>query len=62
MAKKAAVANDKGETVAGYFRQIFKKNPKHLGERSSEPFLKQWLADHPDYTEVPKSAKANLAN
>lgn len=51
-----------GETTAGYFRAIFKKKPELLGERSNEPLLQQWLKDHPDQTEVPKSVKANLAN
>jgi hypothetical protein len=50
------------ESVAGYFRKIFKAQPRLLGERSNEPLLKQWLADHPDHKEVPPKVKANLAN
>ena len=51
-----------GESTAGYFRRIFKENPKLLGERSNEKLLSQWLADHPEQTEVPKNIKANLSN
>src|SRR5687767_9446744 len=62
-ATKAPAANgaERG-TVAGYFRQLFKKTPRLLGERSNQTLLEQWLADNPGHTEVPKSVKANLAN
>ncbi len=53
---------NRGETTAGYFRKIFKENPKYLGERSNRPLLDRWLKDHPGHTEVPKTVKANLAN
>ncbi len=61
---KSAVqsAGDGGETVAGYFRKLFKENPKLLGERSNETLLKRWLADHPGHAEVPGNVKANLSN
>jgi hypothetical protein len=63
MAKaKANTANGKGESMAGYFRAIFKAQPKLLGERSNEPLLTQWLADHPDHSEVPDAVKASLSN
>jgi hypothetical protein len=34
-AKKAS-ANDKGETIAGYFRRVFAENPKLLRGRSNQ--------------------------
>lgn len=58
----AAAGANTGETTAGYFRQIFKENPKLLGERSNEKLLSRWLADHPGHTEVPDNVKANLSN
>jgi hypothetical protein len=61
MAKKQS-AGANGETTAGYFRELFKTSPKLLGERSNEPLLKQWLADHPGNTDVPTSVKASLSN
>jgi hypothetical protein len=51
-----------GETVSGYFRKIFKENPKLLKERSNDELLQRWLADHPDQKEVPQKVKNNLAN
>jgi hypothetical protein len=51
-----------GETVSGYFRRIFKENPKLLKGRSNEELLKRWLADHPGHKEVPQTVKNNLAN
>jgi hypothetical protein len=53
---------DGAETTAGYFRKVFKENPRLLGVRSNKPLLARWLKDHPGTTEVPKSVKANLAN
>jgi hypothetical protein len=35
------------ETVAGYFRKVFKENPAWLKERSNDKLLQKWLADHP---------------
>src|SRR3954471_12397394 len=52
----------KPETVSGYFRQVFQENPRLLRERSNQPLLDRWLADHPGETEVPKAVKQNLAN
>jgi hypothetical protein len=51
-----------GETVSGYFRKIFKENPRLLKERSNDDVLRRWLADHPDHKEVPQTVKNNLAN
>ena len=43
-----------GETVSGYFRRIFKENPRLLKERSNDELLRRWLADHPGHREVPQ--------
>jgi len=50
------------ESTAGYFRKVFKENPKLLGERSNENLLNRWLADHPGHSAVPGNVKANLSN
>lgn len=62
MAKKKQAAGKGEETVAGYFRAIFKAKPHLLGERSNDPLLAQWLIDHPDQKEVPNSVKTGLSN
>jgi hypothetical protein len=63
MAKRQGGATSGGgESVAGYFRNIFKQQPKLLGERSNDKLLQQWLKDHPDQTEVPNNVKTSLSN
>jgi uncharacterized protein with von Willebrand factor type A (vWA) domain len=73
MAKKAAkpaeaesepeaASSGNGQSVMGYFRSIFKENPKLLKERSNEALLQRWLADHPGAKEVPDTVKKSLAN
>jgi hypothetical protein len=69
MAKKSrAEANnnpvDSGpaESISGYFRRLFRENPKLLRSRSNDQLLRRWLEDHPGATEVPGTVKANLAN
>jgi hypothetical protein len=52
----------KPESVGGYFRAIFKRNPQLLEERSNADLLKRWLRDHPGHTEVPERVKQGLAN
>ena len=51
-----------GETISGYFRQVFKDNPKWLEGRSNDEVLARWLKDHPGEKEVPKKVKQNLSN
>jgi hypothetical protein len=58
----APSAGSDGESVAGYFRKVFKAQPRLLGERSNAVLLQQWLTDHPGHTEVPANVKANLSN
>ena len=48
-------------SVAGYFRKLFKENPKLLKETSNQKLLDRWQADHPGQ-EVTKSIRNNLAN
>ncbi len=67
MAKKAKAGGAtrpeaQGETISGYFRRVFRENPKLLEGRSNEELLKRWLADHPGEKEVPKSVKNGLQN
>ena len=51
-----------GETVAGYFRKVFKENPRLLRKRSNEELFKRWLADHPGFSAVPKQVRTGLQN
>jgi hypothetical protein len=32
------------ESIAGYFRKVFRENPKLLRSRSNEELLRRWLA------------------
>src|ERR1700730_13981694 len=62
--KAAEISNGEksGESIAGYFRTIFKENPKLLKGRSNEELLRRWLTDHPEYNEVPPNVKSSLSN
>src|SRR3712207_840190 len=51
-----------GESIQGYFRPIFKENPKLLRERSNEELYQRWLKDHPGETVVPERVKQGLSN
>jgi hypothetical protein len=51
-----------GESVSGYFRQVFEENPKLLKSGSNQEVFRRWLEDHPDETEVPKKVKQILSN
>jgi len=51
-----------GENISGYFRAIFKENPKLLKSRSNDDLLKRWMSDHPKEKEVPARVKQGLAN
>ena len=50
------------ESVAGYFRKVFKENPKLLWGQSNQELLSRWLADHPGEKEVPDRVKWSLSN
>ena len=63
MAKKAKPADGhETESVAGYFRKVFRENPKLLKERSNDELYRRWLADHPGNEEVPAKVKTGLQN
>jgi hypothetical protein len=64
MAKKktAGKANGDGQSVASYFKAIFKENPILLTTRSNDEILQRWLKDHPGEKTVPARIKGNLAN
>src|ERR1043165_9660425 len=59
MPKKKA---DQAISVAGYFRPIFKQNPKLLKQRSNEPLYERWLKDHPGEKQVPEKVRQGLSN
>ena len=69
MAKKArseetnaAGAAQGKETIAGYFRNVFKEHPRLLWERSNDKVFQRWLDDHPGHAEVPKDVRTGLQN
>ena len=63
MAKHAKPADGpETESVAGYFRKVFRENPKLLKERSNDELYRRWLADHPGHKEVPAKVKTGLQN
>jgi hypothetical protein len=59
--KKASANGSGGETIAGYFRRVFKENPKWLRGRSNEAVLQRWKDDHPG-EELTNSVKIGLSN
>jgi hypothetical protein len=42
-----------GETTSGYFRRLFKENPKLLRGSDNSELFERWLQDHPGHKEVP---------
>lgn len=51
-----------GESIGGYFRKLFRENPRLLHSRSNEEVLKRWLADHPGHKEMPANVRNNMSN
>jgi hypothetical protein len=63
MAKKAAgKGNSRGDSVGGYFRQLFNDNPHFLQERSNDEVMRRWAADHPKDKEPVGRIRNILAN
>jgi hypothetical protein len=61
-ASQAAQPKAPTESIAGYFRRIFKENPKLLKQRSNDELLQRWQDDHPGHATIPDSVKMGLAN
>jgi len=62
-ARRATDASGKGGgSIQGYFRPIFKENPRLLKIRSNESLYERWLRDHPGEKEVPVRVRQGLAN
>jgi hypothetical protein len=57
-----AASSADGETTSGYFRRIFKENPKLLKKGTNAELFERWLQDHPDHKEVPDRIKAIAHN
>jgi hypothetical protein len=57
-----AASKAAGETVSGYFRAVFRENPKLLRTRSNQEVLQRWLTDHAGHAEVPEQVKQILSN
>jgi len=51
-----------GETMQGYFRQLFREHPEWVKPRSNERIYQRWHQDHPGHTEVPKQWQNALTN
>jgi len=69
VAKKAATqeapndeTQERGESVAGYFRKIFAEKPSLLHERSNDELYRRWMEDHPGHDKVPDNVKTGLQN
>lgn len=60
--KQRKTSQTEGESVSGYFRAIFKANPKLLQGRSNQELLQRWLDDHPGEKVVPTGVKNSLSN
>src|SRR5947209_7177384 len=54
-------AEGKGESIAGYFRQVFAQQPRLLKERSNAELLRRWQDDHPGQ-ELTPSVKNSMMN
>jgi hypothetical protein len=61
MAKKRG-RRSSGESVSGYFRKILEGRPDLINGSTNKDLLERWLRDHPEFSEVPKNVKFNLAN
>jgi hypothetical protein len=60
--KVTATANQgDGESISGFFRQVFAENPHLLDERSNEELLNRWLKAHPGEKNMER-IRQNLAN
>src|SRR5262249_14380729 len=57
MAKKKA----KGESLGGYFRQLFREHPEWLKIKSNDLIKQRYEADHPSQ-QFTSNIRANLAN
>jgi hypothetical protein len=62
MAKAARAKSNNGESLTGYFRRVFKENPKLLRGRKNAQVLQIWLRDNPGHTDIPKNVKIAMAN
>jgi hypothetical protein len=62
MAKNTTNGSANAPSTMGYFRAIFKENPKLLRTRSNEEILRRWLADNPTFRDVPQRVKNTLSN
>jgi hypothetical protein len=60
MAKKTTGPTD--ESTSGYFRRIFKENPRWLKAKTNQEIEARWIADHPGDREIPQRAKYILSN
>jgi hypothetical protein len=60
--KKVTQVEATGETSSGYFRRIFKENPKLLVTRSNEELMARWVADHPGHKAMPPKVQGHMSN
>ncbi|HKB36534.1 MAG TPA: hypothetical protein VKD72_08780 [Gemmataceae bacterium] len=48
--------------MSGYFRKLYRDNPRLLKKRSNKFAFERWLADHPGHTKVPTQVKQAASN
>jgi hypothetical protein len=60
--KKVTQVEANGETSSGYFRRVFKENPKLLVTRSNEELMARWVADHPGHKAMPPKVQGHMSN
>jgi hypothetical protein len=51
----------RGESISGYFRQLFESKPELLDHGKNDVILAHWQADHPNGV-IDDRIKGNLAN
>jgi hypothetical protein len=61
-ATAAPAPAEDGETTSGYFRKVFKEDPKLLKKGTNPELFRRWLQDHPGHKEVPENVKNILSN
>jgi hypothetical protein len=59
---KKVIQAESGETSSGYFRRVFKENPKLLVTRSNEELMARWVADHPGHKAMPPKVQGHMSN
>jgi hypothetical protein len=60
--RKPDEGQQKGGSISGYFRAIFRENPGLLKSTDNQEIFERWLKDNPGEKEVPDRVKGILFN